>query len=55
MVAAAGIPILDAPFVSVGGGIGSFVWSTCSASPACRRQSITVLTNIESPGRPTST
>ena len=36
IVAAAGIPVKDSPIVSVGGGIGSFVFYDFFASGGCR-------------------
>lgn len=49
MVGAAGIPIVDSPFVSIGGGIGSFVtvdYLRISGVPA---SSIKVLTQLDQP------
>lgn len=38
MVAAAGIPIVDVPFVTIGGGIGSFVTFDTLRIYGCRRR-----------------
>ena len=49
MVAPAGIPIVDARFVSVGGGIGSFVTVNQLRVAGLGTESIKVLSNIEEP------
>src|ERR1017187_4333954 len=46
---AAGIPVLDAPFVSVGGGIGSFVTVDYLRIAGVAPERIAVLSNIEFP------
>ena len=56
LVSRAGIPIIDVPFVTVGGGIGSFVLGRLPArSPACppSRSRCSLLSTAR--GRPTST
>src|SRR5260370_40936488 len=49
MVQAAGIPIVDVPFVSVGGGIGSFVTVDYLRIASVPPDRIRVLSNIEFP------
>ena len=49
MVAAAGIPVIDVPFVSVGGGIGSFVLVDHLRIAGLPIESIAVLSNIDQP------
>jgi hypothetical protein len=49
MVADAGIPVVDVPFVTVGGGIGSFVLVDYLRIGGVSPQQIKVLTNIERP------
>lgn len=49
MVLQAGIPIVDVPFVSVGGGIGSFVMVDLLRIAGVPTESIKVLTNLHSP------
>lgn len=49
MVAASGIPITDVPFVSVGGGIGSFVMVDYLRIAGVPTSDIRVLTNLEYP------
>ncbi len=49
MVARAGIPVVDALFVSVGGGIGSFVTVNQLRVAGLGTESIKVLSNIEEP------
>lgn len=49
MVAAAGIPVVDAPFVSVGGGLGSFTMVDHLRIAGVPVQSIAVLSNIDHP------
>ncbi|GIJ51886.1 hypothetical protein Val02_87720 [Virgisporangium aliadipatigenens] len=49
MLAAAGIPVLDAPFVSVGGGIGSFVTVDYLRIAGVPASSIRVLSNLDRP------
>lgn len=49
MVAAAGIPIIDVPFVSIGGGIGSFVTVDYLRIAGVPTDSIRVLSNIDFP------
>jgi hypothetical protein len=49
LVAAAGIPIVDVPFVSVGGGIGSFVTVDYLRIAGVPVESIRVLSNIDYP------
>ena len=48
-VAAAGIPVRDVPFVSVGGGIGSFVTVDYLRIAGMPSSSIRVLTNLSHP------
>src|SRR5918995_1712714 len=55
MVAAAGIPIVDVPFLTVGGGIGSFVTVDYLRIAGVPTSHIKVLSNLDSPGRRTST
>jgi hypothetical protein len=49
MVAASGMPIIDVPFISVGGGIGSFVMVDYLRIAGVPRSDIRVLTNLEYP------
>jgi hypothetical protein len=49
MVAQAGIPIVDVPFVTVGGGIGSFVMADYLRISGVPTSSIRVLTPLKSP------
>ncbi len=49
MVADAGIPIVDVPFVTVGGGIGSFVMVDYLRIAGVPREHIKVLSNIDVP------
>lgn len=49
MVRAAGIPVTDAPFVSVGGGIGSFVTVDYLRIAGVTKDRIKVLTNLDYP------
>ena len=49
MVAAAGIPIHDMPFVTVGGGIGSFVTVDYLRIAGVPTSQIRVLSNIDCP------
>ncbi len=49
MVADAGIPVIDVPFVSVGGGIGSFVMVDYLRIAGVPAEHIKVLTNIDKP------
>jgi hypothetical protein len=49
LVAAAGIPIIDVPFVSVGGGIGSFVTVDYLRIAGVPTDQIRVLSNIDHP------
>ena len=49
MVQAAGIPVIDAPFVTVGGGIGSFVTADYLRIAGVTPQRIAVLTNLDYP------
>ncbi|HWM04478.1 MAG TPA: hypothetical protein VNP92_19240 [Actinophytocola sp.] len=49
MVAAAGIPIIDVPFVSVGGGIGSFVTVDYLRIGGVRPEQIKVLSALDHP------
>ncbi len=49
MVADAGIPIIDITFVTVGGGIGSFVIVDFLRIYGCRPASIRVLTQLDTP------
>ena len=48
-VAAAGIPVRDVPFVTVGGGIGSFVTVDYLRIAGMPRSGIAVLTNLHRP------
>ena len=48
-VAAAGIPVVDVPFVTVGGGIGSFVTFDYLRIAGVPRHSIKVLGNNDTP------
>jgi len=50
-VAAAGIPLRDVPFVTVGGGIGSFVTVDYLRIAGVPRSGIAVLTNLDRPWR----
>ncbi|MEJ3742496.1 hypothetical protein WEI85_04275 [Actinomycetes bacterium KLBMP 9797] len=49
LVAAAGIPVRDAPFVTVGGGIGSFVMADYLRIAGVPTSEIRVLSNIDQP------
>lgn len=49
MVAAAGIPLVDVPFVTVGGGIGSFVMVDYLRVAGVPTDAIRVLSNLERP------
>lgn len=49
MVAAAGIPIHDVPFVSIGGGIGSFVMADFMRIAGMPANQMRVLTNLDVP------
>jgi hypothetical protein len=49
MVAAAGIPVTDAPFVSIGGGIGSFVTVDYLRIAGVTTDRIAVLSNLDYP------
>jgi hypothetical protein len=49
MLQAAGIPVIDAPFVSVGGGIGSFVTVDYLRIAGVAPERIAVLSNIDYP------
>lgn len=49
MVAAAGIPIVDVPFVSVGGGIGSFIMVDYLRIAGVPPSAIKVLTTLDNP------
>ena len=49
MVAAAGIPIIDVPFVTVGGGIGSFVTVDYLRIGGVRPEQIRVLSALDQP------
>ena len=49
MVAGAGIPIIDTRFVTVGGGIGSFVTVDYLRIYGVPASDITVLTQLETP------
>lgn len=49
MVTAAGIPVIDAPFVSVGGGVGSFVMADVLRIAGVPATSIRVLSASDSP------
>jgi hypothetical protein len=49
MVFRAGIPVVDAPLVSIGGGIGSFVLADYLRIAGAGRERIRVLTNIDYP------
>jgi hypothetical protein len=49
MLAAAGIPVVDAPIVSVGGGMGSFVMATYLRIAGLATDQIRVLSNIHQP------
>jgi hypothetical protein len=49
MVAAAGIPVTDAPFVSIGGGIGSFVTVDYLRIAGVTTDRIVVLSNLDYP------
>jgi hypothetical protein len=49
MLAVAGIPLVDAPFVSVGGGIGSFVTVDYLRIAGVPASSIRVLSNLDRP------
>jgi hypothetical protein len=49
MVAAAGIPIVDAPFVSIGGGLGSFVMADYLRVAGVPAASIKVLSTLDTP------
>jgi len=49
MVARAGIPIIDTKFVTVGGGIGSFVTVDFLRIYGVPASDITVLTQLETP------
>ena len=49
LLAAAGIPIVDVPFVSVGGGIGSFVTVDYLRIAGVPLDNIRVLSNIDHP------
>jgi hypothetical protein len=49
MVAAAGIPVMDVPFVTVGGGIGSFVTADYLRIAGVPASKIRVLSNIDFP------
>src|SRR5690349_15842926 len=49
MVAAAGIPVYEVPFVTVGGGIGSFVTVDYLRIAGVPASEIRVLSNIDSP------
>jgi len=49
MVTAAGIPIVDVAFVTVGGGVGSFVLANHLRIAGVSAESIKVLTNIDTP------
>lgn len=49
LVVEAGIPIVDVPIVSIGGGIGSFVFVDYLRIAGVRRDKVRVLTNIDIP------
>jgi hypothetical protein len=49
MVAAAGIPVVETPFVSVGGGIGSFIMVDTLRIAGVPASSIRVLGNLDTP------
>jgi hypothetical protein len=49
MVAAAGIPVVDVPFVSIGGGIGSFVTTDYLRIAGVPKDAIRVLGNNDTP------
>jgi hypothetical protein len=49
LVSAADIPIVDVPFVSVGGGIGSFVTADCLRIAGVPVEHIKVLSNLDLP------
>ena len=49
MLAAAGIPVIEVPFVSVGGGIGSFVTSDYLRIAGVAKESLRVLGNNDAP------
>ncbi len=49
MVAASGIPVADVPFVTVGGGIGSFVTVDYLRVYGVPTSQIRVLTNLDHP------
>ena len=49
MLAAAGIPVIDVPFVTIGGGIGSFVMVDYLKIAGVPADQVKVLTNINFP------
>ena len=55
MLGRAGIPVVDMPFVSVGGGIGSFVTVDYLRICGVPTSAIRVLTQLDTRGRATST
>ena len=55
LVERSGIPIFDVSFVSVGGGMGSFVLTHILRVAGAPKDSIRVLTVLDYPFRPTST
>ena len=55
MVAAAGIPVVDVPFVTIGGGIGSFVTVDYLRIAGVPTHHIRSSRPSTTPGRPTST
>jgi len=52
LVAAAGIPIVDVPFVTIGGGIGSFVTVDYLRIAGVPTENIRILSNIDTPWQP---
>src|SRR4051812_11043580 len=49
MLARAGLPVIDSPFVSIGGGIGSFVLADYLRIAGVPTESIRVLSDLDYP------